>query len=211
MSHKHKRNIKKIREVNKMNLKFKSILIITMLMTQTTFAHDLVQARLRSPSYIQTNLIDKLKGGEFVELDSVTTRFIEWKSDNTLIINYNRQVGYSMDATLPYPTICNYRVTANIIDLYERTDEQRKAYFGLATHKMTYQYKNVEILENENNDNACGEFAKRSNEKLPSYTEYFEILDYNASVIRIHSSGGGAYQQGGKRTSGDLDEVFVRQ
>ncbi|MGB4971159.1 MAG: hypothetical protein WBO32_00785 [Cyclobacteriaceae bacterium] len=132
---------------------------------------------------------------------------------NTIELYKVRQVGSDDNPNVPYPTVCSYVMKGKINDLYVRSAQERKEYWDLGTHQLNFTVNSVTLndeLEAGTIANPhCQNFAKEMNqEEFLGYSNTFEIL--NENQIRMHTSGGGDYQQGGERTESTLDEVFTR-
>ncbi len=137
-------------------------------------------------------------------------------SDGTFAYAITRQVGSKDDQEVPYGTNgmdCRYIEHGKITKVYERSTESKKRYMDIATHVILMDVNQVELVQNSKDNTSeeiCQKFAKRQNSKVPlKYDRYSEVLSNNQ--IRLHTSGGGDYNQGGPRTESTLDENYYRE
>ncbi|MCB9026121.1 MAG: hypothetical protein H6625_07385 [Bdellovibrionaceae bacterium] len=132
---------------------------------------------------------------------------------NSIELHKVRQVGSDDNPNVPYPTVCSYVVKGKINDLYVRSEQERKEYWDLGTHQLSFTFNSVSLTDDLEAGTVanphCQNFAKEMNqEAYLGYSNTFEVL--NENQIRMHTSGGGDYTQGGERTESTLDEVFTR-
>lgn len=127
------------------------------------------------------------------------------------------QVGGGAHSQVPYPTVCSYIRIGKISSVLQRDPLDRKDYMDFATHLIELEYNDISLTDvpgeepTTTNPN-CQVFLqekKASLEKNPSiYSLYSELLGPDS--FRLHTSGGGDYQEGGPRTPSTLDEIYVR-
>jgi len=128
-----------------------------------------------------------------------------------------RQVGGISNSKVPYPTVCSYVQTGKISSVVQRDPLDRQDYMDYATHIIEGNYNDISLTDVPGEDPTttnpnCQLFLQEEKASLaanPStYSLYSELLGPDS--FRLHTSGGGDYQQGGPRTPSTLDEVFVR-
>jgi len=152
-------------------------------------------------------------------------KFVEPKFHENLIIGANgtvsrlqvRQVGGTSNSKVPYPTVCSYFQTGKITLVENRDITDRQKYMDFATHLIEVQYNDI-VLTNELNSSTisdlnCQTFMTEMKTMIKErgyiqYSYYTELLSDDS--FRIHTSGGGDYQQGGPRTPSTLDEVYTK-
>jgi len=181
----------------------------------------------RTPSSVNASGVRAIKGtdetqvflgkylGKFVEPDFHESLAIA--ADGSVSRIEDRQVGGGSDSQVPYPTVCSFVKTGKITLVEKRDMTDRQEYMDFATHVIEVQYNDIALtneLESSTTSNPnCQTFLAEMKNMISQrgniqYSYYSELLSDDS--FRIHTSGGGDYQQGGPRTPSTLDEVYTK-
>lgn len=139
----------------------------------------------------------------------------QFTPDGRMINVQVRQVGFE-GTEVPYPTVCSF-AQVGTIRVLERSQADRAKYTDFATHVIETKIESVEFVEpfyaDKIQGSSCGKFVEHQRNAIAQsgglkYSIYTELLGPDS--LRVHTSGGGDYKQGGVRTESTLDEVFER-
>jgi len=118
------------------------------------------------------------------ETDNSQYDIYEFASDKSFSQTIQRQVG-TEGTDIPYPTICRYRQTGKIFEI-GTPDDRTKEYYrnrensAVPSHTFSFFVNKVELIENEDNDEACALFIK---EQESSISDSTLGLMYNTDIL----------------------------
>ena len=135
-------------------------------------------------------------------------------ADGSYSTTEDRQVGYETDPAIPYPTLCTYKMTGKLTVVISRSAAARIKYMRYADTVIETNITHIDLIASPSNSAHCDTFIARQQKAIDAAngaitdTTFAELL--NPNQIRLHTSGGGDYVDGGPRTPSTLDEVHNR-
>lgn len=141
-----------------------------------------------------------------------------WRDGDVELLKH-RQVGHDNNPAVPNPTHCSFVMSGHIASVIQLNDTARTqtrndglTFKSPKTHHLIFTVHNVALSDdlqaNSTKNKGCLNFQEQMNQKLPVYTYGMEL--YGSGTFRLHTHDATNYQ-GGERTDGTLDEVFVRE